>query len=530
MTDEKEDGKFVYTEGTMDEKVEFIFDRMKESSFLGDCRNKLKSELKRQLNNMDDDEEDFHVNLTYMMQRLGLVHAIKTFVMDIHTEGTKDKRDFGKQNAILVAMEPERRELLDALETARKAWEKMTTDALREYARAAPARNASLPLVIVHELPKDPEHKPDVASRFLFSSNDLLAALQRISPLNRSPHVHAHPWSSIQPLLHTRETSEMQQRYTELSPAHAQYGLDEDVPNVHGDYVYIAGKNRLGDKVLHNGTVPTARQYAKTGCPINIRPHIWRQALSVAIDPVYFQQLEAKVRGYTFVTDGLFLFDVQQTTDSSDYFPFEDHLRSVMLAFSRDAQVPSQAVVTLQHPIVANEMTIPPANVMPCSGLVMFVSPLCYLYDDPVHVYFVFREMYCRYWCQLAGISSRSNSILALCKTFETLIHRHIPVVVQHLLHHSIVPLSIAFPWIQSGFSGVLEIDQVLLLWDRVVGYDSLEIIAIFAAALFTFRSEELLLVTKTEDAKDLFAEALEIQVMPILQQFLFPIYDTTAA
>ncbi|RQM23582.1 hypothetical protein B5M09_004045 [Aphanomyces astaci] len=400
------DDKFVYAEGTVDEKVGFIFDRMKESSFLGDCRNKLKSELKRQLSNMDDDDEDdFHVNLTYMMQRLGLVHAIKTFVMDIHTEGTKDKRDFGKQNAILVTMDPDRRETLDAIEVARKAWEAFTTDALREY-----VRQTAMPLVVHH-----------------------------------------------QELAATKETSETSK------------------PHVASQFLF-------------------SRQYAKTGSPITLRPHIWRQALSVAIDPIYFKQLEAKVKASTVVTDGLFMLDVQQTTDSSDYFPFEDHLRSVMLAFSRDEQVvASQAVMTLQHPVVfqsnasCSKMAIPPANVMPFHGLVMFVAPLCYLYDDPVHVYFVFRDMYCRYWCQLTGISARPNAILALCKTFETLIHRHIPAVVQHLL-------------------------QVLLLWDRVVGYDSLEIIAIFAAALFTFRSHELLQVTKIDDVKDLFTDALEIQ------------------
>ncbi|CAK4755700.1 hypothetical protein LEN26_019247 [Aphanomyces euteiches] len=518
-----EERRFVYAEGSTEEKAGYIFEKMKESSFLGDCRNKLKSELKRQLNNMDEDEEDFHVNLTYMMQRLGLVHAIKTFVMDIHTEGTKDKRDVGKQNAVLVTMDLSRRELLDAVELARKSWEKFTTDALREY-----AQSSGLPLVVMHENPKDAESKLDVATRFLFSSDEFLAALQRISPMNRSPHVHLHPWSSIQVLLRTREPQEMQRRYTELSPAHAQYGLDEDVPNIHGDYVYIAGKNKLGDKVVHNGTVPTARQYAKTGCPINIRPHIWRQALSVTIDALYFEQLQASVQNSTLATDGLFLLDVQQTTDSSDYFPFEDHLRSVMLAFSRDSQVASLAMLTIQTPLVENGVVIPPGNVVPYSGLVMFVSPLCYLYDDPVHVYFVFREMYCRYWCQLTSISARSNSILALCKTFETLIHRHTPHVVHHLLEHGIEPLKIAFPWIQSAFSGFLEIDQVLLLWDRVVGYDSVEIIAILAAALFTFRSHDLVQVTKYEEAKDLFTEALEIQVMPLLQQFLFPMYEWT--
>jgi hypothetical protein len=30
--------------------------------------------------------------------------------------------------------------------------------------------------------------------------------------------------------------------------------------------------------------------------------------------------------------------------------------------------------------------------------------------------------------------------------------------------------LQIAFSWIQLGFVGLLEVDQLLLLWDRVIG------------------------------------------------------------
>ncbi len=89
-----------------------------------------------------------------MVQRLGLVHATKSFVMDIHTEGTKDKRHFGKQNAMLVTMEPDRREA-------------HTTDALREC-----VRETSMPLVVQHpvQLKDTPETtKPNVAGRFLFS-------------------------------------------------------------------------------------------------------------------------------------------------------------------------------------------------------------------------------------------------------------------------------------------------------------------------------------------------------------------------
>lgn len=38
--------------------------------------------------------------------------------------------------------------------------------------------------------------------------------------------------------------------------------------------------------------------------------------------------------------------------------------------------------------------------------------------------------------------------------------------------------LRIAFKWMVRAFSGYLSTDQLLLLWDRVLGYDSLEVVA----------------------------------------------------
>ncbi|OQR90646.1 hypothetical protein ACHHYP_05346 [Achlya hypogyna] len=513
-----------YHERSMEEKIAYIYMHMKDSPFLGQCRNKMKMELKKQLATMESDDGPLEINLEYMMQRLGLTQAIKNAVLDMHTKATSLRKDASPHDKRLLIRDDDRKEPLDMIESARRQWEASLTSTLVAY-----CKENSLAYVLEAK-----GSVPSVANRFLTSGDELLQALQRIKAVNRASHVDSDYWCTIQPLLYTKTSAEMQQRYVELGPTHAQFGLDEDVPNILGDYVYITNKNKIGDRVLVNGTVPNARQYAKTGCPINIRPHVWRQALNVEVNAkkqAAFQQLQALSMQSVFATDGIYLMDVQQTTDSSDYFPFEDHLRCVMLAFSRDATIPTQAVAVMEAPLTAQlaggaTTAVPPSTVLPLSGLVMFAAPLCYLYNDPAHVYFIFREMYCRYWCQLYAISSKPNSILALCKTFETLLVRSIPHVVHHLLQHGITPLTIAFPWIQSGFSGVLEIDQVLLLWDRVIGYDSLEILPIFAAALFNFRAQDLLLVIRAEDVKDLFSEALEILVLPILQQFLFPIYE----
>jgi hypothetical protein len=43
------------------------------------------------------------------------------------------------------------------------------------------------------------------------------------------------------------------------------------------------------------------------------------------------------------------------------------------------------------------------------------------------------------------------------------------------------------------GFSGHLPPDQLLDLWDLVLGYDSLEVLPILAVAILSFRKDNLL-------------------------------------
>lgn len=230
----------------------------------------------------------------------------------------------------------------------------------------------------------------------------------------------------------------------------------------------------------------------------------------------------------------MYLLDLQQTFDSSDYFVFQDHLESVIMAFTRDSYVQQHALqvngtvtyvpnaTDADSDLAPPNSYIPPNGVLPFGGLVMYAAPLTYLYDDPVEIFYVFREMYVRYWSKLNAIRTEKSTILGLCKLFEELAVRSSASAVFHLLNVGIKPLDIAFPWIQSAFSGVLEINQLLLLWDRIVGYDSLELVAIFAAALFRFRAEELETVATIEDVEEVFAELIEIQVVPILQEYLF--------
>jgi len=58
--------------------------------------------------------------------------------------------------------------------------------------------------------------------------------------------------------------------------------------------------------------------------------------------------------------------------------------------------------------------------------------------------------------------------------------------------------LKIAFKWLVRAFSGYLSTDQLLLLWDRIVGYGNLLLLPVLAVAIFLFRQTNLLLITSS--------------------------------
>ena len=99
-----------------------------------------------------------------------------------------------------------------------------------------------------------------------------------------------------------------------------------------------------------------------------------------------------------------------------------------------------------------------------------------------------------RFFTNLHTFSDRTDNILYLCIAFENLLKQSDSHLFFHLKFNlDFQPLSIAYRWILYGFVGVLSPDQVLLLWDKMIGYDSCLIFSVMAAAIFTFRKEELL-------------------------------------
>jgi len=62
------------------------------------------------------------------------------------------------------------------------------------------------------------------------------------------------------------------------------------------------------------------------------------------------------------------------------------------------------------------------------------------------------------------------------------------PEVVTHLHNIGLPITAIVLPWFCSAFAGHLQTEEVLLLWDRILGFDSLLPLPLLATAIMCFR------------------------------------------
>ncbi|KAG7241613.1 hypothetical protein INR49_025533 [Caranx melampygus] len=351
----------------------------------------------------------------------------------------------------------------------------------------------------------------------------------------RSEDVSARShWGLIQVPLNVRDIPQLRQAYSELNLTTGQLGID-DHAHIHPD-LFENEYVQVGKKVVMDQDSAGAQQYSRQGCPTGLRADLWALILNSTNQPpdvMHYEQLKAGVIQHYLLVDNLIYKDVKLTASNDDYyFVFEDFLYQVLLCFSRDTAVldhfkynsatPPKSYI--QGKVGDEECAVvyPPNGVIPFHGFSMYVAPLCFLYNEPSKLYSVFREMYIRYFFRLHSISSSPSGIVSLCLQFERLLQTHLPQLFYHLRQIGAQPLRIAFKWMVRAFSGYLSTDQLLLLWDRILGYDSLEIVAVLAAAVFAFRAENLMEVTSLASAEAVLADLSTLKVMPLIQIFLF--------
>lgn len=78
--------------------------------------------------------------------------------------------------------------------------------------------------------------------------------------------------------------------------------------------------------------------------------------------------------------------------------------------------------------------------------------------------------------------------------------------------------IRVVFKWLMRAFSGHLQPQELLILWDLILGYDSLEILALLAIIILSFRKESLMQVSSIESIEAVLADLSSIKVLPLVQ------------
>lgn len=343
-----------------------------------------------------------------------------------------------------------------------------------------------------------------------------------------------HLWGIVQVPLKVKDIDELRLQYSDMSINQCQSGIDDaqDIPSE----LFEQERVKLGKKVINTNHGPLAQEFSKKGCPTSMRATLWCQILAIEVDEIdilYYEQLKTNVLQHDLLVDSLLYKDVKLTATNDDqYFVFEDFLYQVLLPFSRDTYVlnhfdynsasPPKSYIRGRLGMDEFAVNYPPNGVIPFHGFAMYVAPMCFLYKETITLYYVFREMYVRYFFRLHSISSHPQGIVGLSLLFESLLQTHESDLFFHLKSVGCQPLKVAFKWLVRAFSGYLSSDQVLLLWDRILAYNSLEILAVLAVAIFSFRKTNLMKVQSYNAAEAVLADLTTLQVIPLIQLSLF--------
>ncbi|CAH8541803.1 unnamed protein product [Schistosoma bovis] len=334
-------------------------------------------------------------------------------------------------------------------------------------------------------------------------------------------------WGLINLPINVKNLSDLRRFYEPLHIKNPQIGVDDSLLST-----FELVHEQEAKEVISLDSSERAQQFLRRGCPLGYRARLWALCLNAKVtehDRIYYEQLKSFVAENEYMTDQLICKEVQLTASNDDmHFVFCDYTYQILLPFTRDQTVLSHFKTMLGSPpriIIKNSKETyiyPPSGVIPFHGFSMYMLPLCYLYDDPVTLYVTFRQLYIRYFYKLHTISDENSGILCLCLLFERLLQTKEPEIFFHLKSFGAQPVRFIFKWLVRAFSGFLAPDQVLLLWDRILGFDSLEILSVLAVAIFSYRRTNLLLVKTNADVEAVLADLTSIRVISLLQMVMF--------
>ncbi|XP_037071444.1 TBC1 domain family member 19-like [Pollicipes pollicipes] len=339
--------------------------------------------------------------------------------------------------------------------------------------------------------------------RPVYAPKDFLEVLTRVESPNYMPYCGDFLYGMVRLPLPIPDLADLRQQFEELgNPRFQHLSMSAELPAATRPQVTVRQfREAVGKKVLDMEYAPVSRDFAKLGVPQSLRGRIWGQILGVRIE-----------EKHDLLADRLVARDVQLTAGNDDqYFVFAEQLRATLLRFLRH----TEPLAALARPRLESY------TMGRALRRQITVAPLCFVFSDAVELLFTFERLYVRYFVFLHSLSSRPNGIVSISLLLERLLREHEPRLWLHCRQCRVQPLRLVFRWLVRAFSGYLSVDQLLQLWDMLLAYDSLQLLALLAAAVLAYRRANLLAASNQPTMEAVLADLSSIRVVPLLRAVL---------
>ena len=336
-----------------------------------------------------------------------------------------------------------------------------------------------------------------------------------------------------------------------------------------GNTVLERRKADMARRAMSSDQAVACRQVTKLVCPLAWRGDIWYRLLigrkpSQESEDQDVKLLIENYHRFELLLDGTVQRDVHEAAaNDENYFVFEDTMQRAVLLFLRDTWIRNHCQTPETKSLIPEEIisyeelapsgaqtdtdvdctveseetmqtadsdtasdriqcVFPPCGFVPMQDLSYLIGPLCFAYTKQDHLYQVFQQLFARYFCFLTSpTSSHRFSLLNLLYLFETLLSERTPYLFEHLVMVDAQAQQVVLPWLLTAFASALPPEQVLAVWDLVVGYDTTEVLAVIAAAIFSFRATTLASARSACDVRAMMADIRSVSVTLVLERFL---------
>jgi len=289
----------------------------------------------------------------------------------------------------------------------------------------------------------------------------------------------------------------------------------------------VIEREKEAEALLHKGGISEMENFARKGLPSGLRVRYYRKYLGIENQlkanklHKQFITIQENMKGHKYIIDEIADLDILDVLNDEKYFIFDESLKKCIWTFLRDRHVQEKLAILPILPFSALDdinKIIPYCGVIPCSYFARYALPFLYTSERAEEIYFLFREFYCKYFCFLQSLSSHPNSILRLCHLFEEVFYKQHPKLALFLANNGIEPLPIAINWMIYCYIGFLSVEQLFCLFDRIIGYDSLEILAILAVGIFVKRAEKIVKYKSRDRIEEVFTNIKNINVIECIR------------